>query len=206
MSSRSQRLRSASAASDSCSQTVPWTLQVSFGNTWGRLLWNVQSRQKRRTVSETPCPVCPQPQMLLVPPRARLSATWLVKPRSRSACVFTCLTWRKSAVCQSDAYPPRHSLLFFCLSLSVCGPPFVFVVLFFVLLGQQRTATVSWPSSFTGPQQLSLCFLARFSLFLTLSQFNSLSRLFFLLNLGLSPPLLLLLSSLSSPTCCCRCW
>lgn len=71
--------------------------------------------------------------MLLVPPREHLSATRLVEPRSKLACVFTALTWRKSAVCQSGDYLVSalpHSLVVFCVSLSVwCC--FVFVGLGF---------------------------------------------------------------------------
>lgn len=150
-----------------------------------------------------------EPQMLLVPPRARL---WK-RGQSRRAC--SPLLPGGSQLSVSPVVAPRHSLLFLCLSLSFCcwfvfvffGLFFLFLV--FVLLGQQMTATVSWPSSFTAPSAV-LCFLARFLCSFTLSQFNSLSLFgsfffFFWLNLSLSPLSCCFYPSLSSRTCSC-CW
>lgn len=136
-------------------------------------------------MSETPCPVCPQPRMLLVPPRG-----WLVKPRSRSACVFTCLTWRKSAVCQSDANPPRHSLLFFCLfslrlSAPVCFGWFLLFCFLFFWVNKGPPLSPDLPPSLALSSYHCVSWLG--FLCCSLSQFNSLSRLFFLLNLGLPP-------------------
>lgn len=212
VSSGSRQLRSGSPARkswDSCSQAVPWPVQVTSGNTWGRLWWH------SRTVSQTRCAICPHACGASV----LVHVCRLLKPRSRSACVFTSLTWRKPAVWGSGDYPvsaPHRSLLFFCLSLSVCCWLVFWGVVFFSFFSLRSFGTKNdryrlLTSLLHCPSAAIISFLARFSLLLhSLTLTPSLVVVcccwfFFWLNLDLSPLSCRFYPSLSSCTCSC-CW